>query len=327
VSQHALTSQATTPRVGVVIPCYQSAPFLRDAVLAVLNQTVPPAQVVIVDDGSTDDPQSTVGDLLLGHSSLELFRQPNQGVGAARQLGATRLTEPNYLLFLDADDVPERNMLQRLIETLERTPNASVAWCLPSFIDARGQRLVAQPLAPRLRARGAFRTEPVPAFDAQTTFASIFALAGVLPSLCLMRAEAFRAARGWDVEFGQGYEDTDLLLRLSLHGDVLHVPQPLLRRRTHPGQSTSEAADHYWRQEQRLRAKWRDLSGLDERQLHIVLAGWRLYERQLAIQQGTKLALDRYRHGLYWSGTSAFLGGIRRYLRSCLLHHPILRRA
>ncbi len=320
-----LPDRRSPPTIGVVIPCYQSAHFVRAAVTAVLSQTRPPQHVVVIDDGSTDDPAAAVHDLLRADCD-SLIRQDNGGVATARQAGVSKLAHTDYVIFLDADDVPEPTMFAQLAGLLDVQADAAVSWCLPAFIDEQGEPRPDEQFAPRLAPRGLVGLRTVPLSEPRTSFASIFALAGLVPSLALIRRASFDAAGGWDQDFGQGYEDTDLFLRLALTGAVLLCPQRLLRKRCHDQQSTSRA-DHHWRQEQRLRAKWSDLDGLDATQSRMVLEGWRLYNRQIALRRGWALARARWRDGRYWPAACALLGAGRVMARSCFVHHPFVRRA
>src|SRR4051794_23346320 len=86
--------------VSVVVTTYQHAHLLGDALASVLAQTVPPREVVVVDDGSTDDPASVVAH----YPGVRLIRQENQGLSAARNTGLRAATGAR-VLFLDADDL------------------------------------------------------------------------------------------------------------------------------------------------------------------------------------------------------------------------------
>ncbi len=72
--------------VAAVIPLYNGAPFIREALNSVFAQTVPPAEVIIVDDGSTDDGPQIVEELLSGHANALLMRKANGGQSSARNL-------------------------------------------------------------------------------------------------------------------------------------------------------------------------------------------------------------------------------------------------
>lgn len=87
--------------VGVVIPTWNSAGVVTEAVESVLSQKPPPDQVVVVDDGSTDNTASVLRKYL---GRVEYVRQSNRGPSAARNVGLTRLMT-DAVIFLDADDL------------------------------------------------------------------------------------------------------------------------------------------------------------------------------------------------------------------------------
>jgi glycosyltransferase involved in cell wall biosynthesis len=85
--------------VSVVIPCYNQGRFLGEAIDSVLAQTHRSFEIIVVDDGSTDDTVEVAG----RYNGVRCFSQANQGQGAARNLGLTHVTG-EYVVFLDADD-------------------------------------------------------------------------------------------------------------------------------------------------------------------------------------------------------------------------------
>ena len=87
------------PMVSVVIPCYNQGAFLRQAIDSVLQQTYPAVDVIVVDDGSTDE----TGSVVRAYSGVRHIAQRNLGAAAARNAGL-RESRGDYLVFLDADD-------------------------------------------------------------------------------------------------------------------------------------------------------------------------------------------------------------------------------
>jgi len=85
--------------VSVIIPCYNHAHFLGEAIASVINQTYPHIEIVVVDDGSTDD----TAQILRAHPNIRYVRQENLGVSRARNTGLLH-SRGSHLLFLDADD-------------------------------------------------------------------------------------------------------------------------------------------------------------------------------------------------------------------------------
>ena len=87
------------PAVTIVVTTYNHACFLAEAIDSALAQTHPAALVIVVDDGSTDDPAAVSAH----YQEVRFVRQSNQGLSAARNMGL-HLAETPYVLFLDADD-------------------------------------------------------------------------------------------------------------------------------------------------------------------------------------------------------------------------------
>src|SRR5215468_11652313 len=88
-------------KVSVAIPTYNSARFIQTTLNSVFNQSVAPDEILVVDDGSTDD---TVAILSSYGSSIRVIRQPNQGVAAARNVLAHNVSG-DLVAFLDHDDL------------------------------------------------------------------------------------------------------------------------------------------------------------------------------------------------------------------------------
>lgn len=91
------------PLISVIIPAYNVAPYIRQAVESVLSQTYRQLEVLVIDDGSTDDTAVVLQELVAGDSRLSLIKQVNQGAAAARNAGLDRAIG-DYVSFVDADD-------------------------------------------------------------------------------------------------------------------------------------------------------------------------------------------------------------------------------
>lgn len=113
---------AQRPLVSVVIPVYNGAKFVRDAVANVLAQGYPALEIIIVDDGSTDDTAQAVQDL---PCDVRYFRQDNSGAAAARNRGI-RDTAGELIAFLDVDDLWPENVLERLVDEAVADPRLDV---------------------------------------------------------------------------------------------------------------------------------------------------------------------------------------------------------
>jgi len=94
------------PLISVIIPTFNSASFVADAVASALEQTYPPLEVIVIDDGSTDNTQ----EILAPHwNVIRYVKQPNAGAAAARNRGLD-IAKGDWVAFLDSDDVwlPEK---------------------------------------------------------------------------------------------------------------------------------------------------------------------------------------------------------------------------
>src|SRR5918995_457239 len=111
------------PLVTVVIPCYNQAHFLSEAIESVLSQSYPNFEVVVVDDGSTDDTSEVAG-RYLHVSRVHLISQKNQGLSGARNTGIGH-ARGEYLVFLDADDRLLPEALEAGVRELEAHPECA----------------------------------------------------------------------------------------------------------------------------------------------------------------------------------------------------------
>lgn len=120
--------------VSVIIPTYNHAGFLGEAIDSALVQTHPPIEVIVIDDGSTDN----TAEVLAGYADrIRGVRQQNRGVAAARNAGVA-LSSGEFLAFLDADDVWSPEKTERQVRRFEAEPDIGLVHCGMDEIDATG---------------------------------------------------------------------------------------------------------------------------------------------------------------------------------------------
>ena len=113
-------------RYSVVIPTHNYARYLQQSLGSVLGQTHPPAQVIVIDDGSTDDtPQVLAPYAEAGR--IEYVRQPNMGIAATQNRGM-ELARHSYIAFLDADDYWAPQKIERQMAVLRVQPEIDLAY-------------------------------------------------------------------------------------------------------------------------------------------------------------------------------------------------------
>ncbi len=203
------------PKVSVVLPTYQRAHLLGETVAGLLRQTLADIEVIVADDGSTDETPEVVGnfkDPRVRYVRREHLGMPlilNEGFAAA---------QGQYIMTCHDHDIYDPTLLEELAGVLDRHPSATYAHCGNVLVDASGRReLVYQvPDYPELFPGGAFLIEellPISPVSATS----------------MVRASVLGGA-GLDARFG-GVADIELWLRLSTVGDVAYVKKPLIRIR------------------------------------------------------------------------------------------------
>ncbi len=209
------------PRFSVIMPAYNVASYIEEAVDSVLKQSAEGWELIIVDDGSTDD---TSARLARYHDRrIRVIRQENSGASAARNTGWKAATA-DYLLFMDADDRLRADALERLGAALDGDTAVCAAYGDAVFIDASG-RMIGSEGRPRFTPRPSGRVlEPL--------LRNNFIFVG---TLCV-RSECLAAAGGW-ADAGLG-EDWDLWCRVAAQGGFVYIGEgPVLEYRQH-GKST-----------------------------------------------------------------------------------------
>jgi glycosyltransferase involved in cell wall biosynthesis len=119
--------------ISIIIPVYNQAEKLQQTLISINKQSYRNLEVIIVNDGSTDNPEKTFTDFLATNQSdlsFSFFNQVNLGAPAARNHGF-RESKGEYLFFCDADAILEEQALETLLKALENNPNISYAY--PSF--------------------------------------------------------------------------------------------------------------------------------------------------------------------------------------------------
>ena len=114
------------PRVSIIIPCYNSAAWLAETLASALAQTWTDREIIVIDDGSTDNSAAVARSFTA--RGVQLVTQANAGAAAARNAGL-RLARGDYIQFLDADDLLAPDKLARQVRLLEESGNDCIATC------------------------------------------------------------------------------------------------------------------------------------------------------------------------------------------------------
>ncbi|MBC1194005.1 glycosyltransferase [Microcystis aeruginosa BLCCF158] len=113
--------------VSVIIPAYNSELYIEEAINSILKQSFSRWEMIIVNDGSTDNTQAIIEELILKDNRIKLIVQENSGSALARHRGFIH-SQGKYIYFLDADDRPKPNALERLYLALESWTEAVASY-------------------------------------------------------------------------------------------------------------------------------------------------------------------------------------------------------
>jgi glycosyltransferase involved in cell wall biosynthesis len=229
------TTDASRRRVAVIVTVYNKVPYVRACVESVLSQTHPSVELVVVDDGSTDGSSDVVESVTAG-TGATVLRLTNGGVSTARNAGVEACrSDPDYLLFLDGDDVLLPDALERMVAHMEANGAAAMCYSVPILIDDAGAVIGLDP--DRVRwARRRLGRRSLPDAEIDTPLEAIWSRFRAMPSTCLVRRTSYARTRGWDPMLCRPArpfhaEDKDMVVQLSLTGPIHRLQSPTLQYR------------------------------------------------------------------------------------------------
>jgi len=229
---------APPPRVSVVVPTFNYGAFLPRAVDNALAQDLAGLEVIVADDGSTDDTAAVVA-RYAGDPRVRYLPLPHGGVSRARNAGIQAARGP-YVALLDADDLwPRRDKLSLQAGFLDAHPEVGWIFGDVSIVHwhGRGDKVA-------LRACGFYSEEsPAPRRVPLTVEELWDDGFGIPTSSVVVRRSCLDAVGGFDEELAL-YEDLDLWLRLLRRYPVAFVPTVLVTRHIHGANTGSRRAHH-----------------------------------------------------------------------------------
>lgn len=211
--------------VSVVIPCYEAADDVAEAIQSVLRQTYDECikGVVVVDDGSTDQSEAVIRRWEAKDERVQYIYQENHGPSVARNRGVAEASG-EYVAFLDADDLWLPEKLEHQMGFHENHPEVALL-CSDYFVEGEGPQW-------RMRARHLD-------YRQDDALESLYLRGGpVMMSTVVVRKDVFESVGGFDPSILKG-QDADLWLRIAARHPIHHVPEALVVKRTRAG-SVSE---------------------------------------------------------------------------------------
>jgi glycosyltransferase involved in cell wall biosynthesis len=208
-------------QASVIIPAYNAALYIRQAIESVLAQTYRDYEIIVVDDGSTDDTPRIAQQF---GSAIRYIRQDNMGLSAARNTGIKN-SQAAVIALLDADDLWEPEFLEVMLSFLNKHPQAAGAYCGFQYINSRGE-IVGQP---------SIKVVPPEEFYENQVFIGNW----LAPCAVIFHKHLAEQVGLFD-ESLRAVEDADLWIRLSALRPFVGFPKALVRYRRHDSNMTKD---------------------------------------------------------------------------------------
>lgn len=209
--------------VSVVMPVHNGMPYLKEAVLSILDQTLPAFELIVVDDGSTDATLQVLEELQRADPRIHIVRQAKCGIVAALNRGVAE-AKGEYVARMDADDIAMPNRLARQEEFLRGHPECVAVGSRTLSIDPDGIPICIE-----------FRAIEHEAIDAR----HLKGICSMAHPSVMFRKNAFLRVGCYRNGFVTA-QDLDLWLRMAETGRLANLPEVLLKYRIRPGSHSAE---------------------------------------------------------------------------------------
>ena len=250
-------------RVSVIIPTFDRSALLAETLASVLAQTFGDHEIIVVDDGSTDDTR----DRLEAEQTRLVYRRiEHAGAGAARNVGI-EMAQGEFVAFLDSDDLWDSRFLEKMVSALGAHAGAGFAYCDYETFDDHGT-VRAGYLQPHEQVGGSL-------------FAALLAKDFLCTGALLIRRTCFKTTGGFDKDL-YPVEDWDMWLRLAQAFDGVCVNESLVRIRMNPAHSSRDPSVVYSKNLRVLEKLKRDQTLAAHRHASIIRRQTILFHRGLA---------------------------------------------
>jgi glycosyltransferase involved in cell wall biosynthesis len=212
--------------VSVVIPTFNCAQYLPDAIQSVLSQSQAPSEIIVVDDGSVDHTEA----VMKVYPDVLYVRQENGGPAKARNTGIKN-AKADYVAFLDADDFWLPDKLSKQTSLLDSYPAAGFAFSVPwNVSDSADPKIPSEPYCPPVLEAWARHQAVTEDFAFGSAYRLLLENNCVATSSVMVRRDALLEVGFFD-ESMRGYEDYDLWLRLARTRLAIFMRAPVSRYR------------------------------------------------------------------------------------------------
>lgn len=204
--------------ISVIIPAYNASRFIKETVDSVLQQSYSEFELIIVNDGSTDDTRQLVKEMQSNDTRIKLIDKENEGVCKARNDGY-KISRGEFVLFLDADDVLDQSMFDKCISVFHTSESIKAIFTKGQIIDQNSKRQDT-------------------CLEAKTIVNEMDMLEwkeGFMPtpSCTILRRTVVENIGLWDPTFSTA-ADQDFFIRVSVFCSILAIDEVLFYYRVHP---------------------------------------------------------------------------------------------
>ena len=195
------------PKISVITACYNHGKYIPEMIASVFEQTFKEFEVIIVNDGSTDDTGTILDNII--HPSLRVIHTENHGPAYARNLAIKNATA-SIIMNLDADDKIEPTLLEKAYNIFQKNPDAGIVYCDADFFGSRS---------------GSFKLE----YSKENMLYD-----NRIISQAFFKKKDWQQIGGYSEELIYGAEDWDLWLSImELEKDIIKIPETLVHYRTY----------------------------------------------------------------------------------------------
>jgi len=217
------------PEFSVVIPLYNKEHFVKKTIQSVLNQTFQKFEVIIIDDGSTDNSLKKVKEF--NDERIRVYKQGNKGASYARNKGVDH-SRYEWIAFLDADDIWYKDHLKELNKSITRFPKAQVV--SNAYEIALGKNFYKKPKFSK--------TLPQVISIIDDYFSYCFSGPLFWTSSLALSKKCFQDIGGFDTDISSG-QDTDLICRLALNFKLVYNPKTTFLHIKHTENNLSQSSN------------------------------------------------------------------------------------
>lgn len=214
--------------ISIIIPTYNRGQWISKTINSVLNQTYRKFEIIVIDDGSTDNTSNILNEFVKSNSNIRYFKKINGGCSSARNLGL-KYAKGELIAFLDSDDQYLPNALEVLQQALAKDRKANFAYSPSIEVNENGTESINFPAAaakPEYFAVEHFKT-----FNAR-------------PGSVLYKREIFKKVHGFNENFKYN-EDSDFLQRVAICFNATYCPSPTVKVYSHHGNKSKNRTEIY----------------------------------------------------------------------------------